>query len=265
MEITDAPVRDRPVHAGEHAGGRAGARSWRAPCRRRSARGTRCRSAASCPAGAFGPHAVPMQCVPWLWRSCTGCPTNVAPTIVRPTKSGCPRSMPVSSTATRMPTPLRRLGGTLHLISPQVAPSTSASSSSSSSGGRSPSGHPRSPALRARTLGDTPRVGERRSGDPLRICSVACRRSPLDAMAFRRRSRWVRCCGNTKYSGSMASTGCRWRSRRSRHAAFRGGLRADERDTDLGEQDGIAHRRHPRASRPGRRSRARQPPADRAH
>ena len=41
--------------------------------------------------------------------------------------------MPVSSTATLMPAPLRRLGGTLHLIRPHVAPTTSGSSSRASS------------------------------------------------------------------------------------------------------------------------------------
>ncbi len=66
-----------------------------------------------------------MQCVPWLCRSCTGSPTKLCVTIVRPLKSGCPRSMPVSSTATLMPAPLRRLAGTLHSIRPHVAPETS--------------------------------------------------------------------------------------------------------------------------------------------
>ena len=108
-------------------------RSSSAPCRRRSAPGRRCRIAGWCRPAHSGPVAVPMQCVPWLCRSCTGSPTKLCVTIVRPLKSGCPRSMPVSSTATLMPAPLRWLAGTLHLIRPHVAPTTSGSSSAATS------------------------------------------------------------------------------------------------------------------------------------
>ena len=49
-----------------------------------------------------------MQCVPWPWPSCGGSPaTNDCAVTLRPAKSGCEVSKPVSRTATRMPLPDR--------------------------------------------------------------------------------------------------------------------------------------------------------------
>ncbi len=61
-----------------------------------------------------------MQWVPWPCRSCTGWPTKLCVVKERPAKSGWPRSMPVSSTATLMPAPLRELCGTRQAARPQV-------------------------------------------------------------------------------------------------------------------------------------------------
>jgi hypothetical protein len=56
--------------------------------------------------GAFGPQAVPMQCVPCPWPSCGDSPgMKDCEVTALPTKSGCDESKPVSSTATEIPCP----------------------------------------------------------------------------------------------------------------------------------------------------------------
>ena len=63
-----------------------------------------------------------MQCVPCPLPSWTACPeTNERLVIARPSKSGCSRSMPVSSTATLMPAPVYVEATTLVACRPQVA------------------------------------------------------------------------------------------------------------------------------------------------
>ena len=62
-----------------------------------------------------------MQCVPCPWPSWTSSPwTNELDTTVRPAKSGCFRSNPVSSTATLMPSPVAVLFGAPVACSPHV-------------------------------------------------------------------------------------------------------------------------------------------------
>src|SRR3954452_5777499 len=56
--------------------------------------------------GVRGPQDVPMQCVPCPCPSCGGSPaTNDMVVTLRPAKSGCEVSKPVSSTQTRMSLP----------------------------------------------------------------------------------------------------------------------------------------------------------------
>ena len=105
---------------------------WRAPCRRRSRRHARRRSAGG-RRGHLRPSAVPMQWVPWPWPSCTASPgTKDRDWIVRPAKSGCSRSKPVSSTATRIFAPERQQLTTFVACRPQVAWDSSSAAISAS-------------------------------------------------------------------------------------------------------------------------------------
>ena len=103
IEMTFAPLVDRPLDRADDLVARR-RRSRRAPCRsapssRRGATPIRVPSTSR-------PKIVPAQCVPWPCASSSPSPVKFFSHELTPANAGCVASMPVSSTATTMPSPV---------------------------------------------------------------------------------------------------------------------------------------------------------------
>ncbi len=109
-----------------------------------------------------------MVCVPCPWPSCAVSPaTNERVVIERPSKSGCWRSSPVSSTATRIPRPVAVATSTAIARRPQVNSLSSANCAAGSAG----------------SAGSTSIAYMTRSGSIATIASSAADRAPNAAIS----------------------------------------------------------------------------------